>query len=136
MRTGVDPAPGPAKVLAVEQLGPGLVPGTARPAVQLQSGFEPITHLRPVTVHHGAGARRHSARPVGPGGSGELLERNQGGARGLDLAATDRTLNEVRSGKQSDAGVSLAVTMCEQPAEASVGLLGSAQCELEQSQRP
>src|SRR4051794_20950910 len=136
MRTGVDSAPGTSEVLAIEQLGPGLVPRTARPAVQLQSAFEPITYLRPVIVHHGVGARRQSTRPVRRGGSGELLERNQGGARGLDLTATDRTLDEVRSGKQCDAGMGLAVTMREQAAEASVGLLGSAQRELQQSQRP
>src|SRR3954453_22834034 len=113
MRTGVDPATSPAKVLAVQQLGAGLVPGTARHAVQLQSSLEPITDLRPVTVHHGAGASRQSARPVWPGRSGELLERNQGGARGLDIAAADRTLDEVRGGEQSDAGMGLAVTRCE-----------------------
>src|SRR3954453_19427578 len=46
MRTRVDPATSTAQVLAVQQFGPGLVPRTARPAVERQSVLEPVTDLR------------------------------------------------------------------------------------------
>src|SRR4051795_3961364 len=104
--------------------------------MQLQSFFEPVTHLWPVIVHDGAGARCQSARPVWRGRSGEPLERNHGDARSLHLAATDRTLDKVRSGKQSDAGMGLPMARRKQAGQASVGILWPAQRELEQSQRP
>src|SRR6266540_3325825 len=129
VRTRVDAAPAAAEEFAVGEFGAGALEGTGALGVDHERCLEEALGLLLLLGEERAAVQGDRACPCGPAAFCPRFEDREPVAGGLGLACADRGLDPVESNPEGDGGGG-------DVSRAQERLLGPAESELEQSQRP